>query len=208
MFMGSKIRSLRMAAFDLESVLTPEIWKAVAAHSRVEEFGLTTRDSGNYGELMRHRMRLCREHGYTLAKLREVVADMSPFSGAADLIGWLQQRMRVVILSDTFYELAQPLLGRLRGALALCHHLRIDAEGYICGYRLWSLDAKREAVKSFRRIGYEVRAVGDSYNDLNMLKEADRGCFFSAREELARKYPQFPKLQEYEELRLFLDPND
>lgn len=165
-------------ALDLESVLVPEIWETVAAATGEPELALTTRDIPAYGELMRRRMALCRRYGLTLARLRRIAGGMEPLPGAMDFLAWARRRARVVIVSDTFHELAGPLVAGLGGLPLLCHTLTLDAEGYIAGYVPRDSAGKEGAVAEWRARGERVAAVGDSFNDLAMLRAADAAVLF------------------------------
>jgi phosphoserine/homoserine phosphotransferase len=167
-----------VAAFDLESVLVPEIWETVSRTTGVQGLALTTRDTPDHAALMRDRMRLCREHGLSLARLRDLVATMQPLPGAVEFLAWVQERMLAVIVSDTYHELAGPVVEKLGCPLMVCNGLTVDEAGYIAGHRPHHVRGKAGAVAYFQRLGFQVIAVGDSYNDLPMLKAADAGILF------------------------------
>lgn len=186
MAMGSSLTGLKrsrscvpaVAAFDLESVLVPEIWETVARGTGVHGLALTTRDIADYDVLMRERMRICRQSGLTLARLREIVAAMEPLPGVVEFLEWLQKLMLVVIVSDTYHELAGPVVEKLGCPLMVCNGLTVDEQGYVSGYRPHLLRGKAGAVAHFQRLGFKVVAVGDSFNDASMLKAADEGILF------------------------------
>ena len=167
-----------VVAFDLESVLVPEIWETVSRTTGVHDLALTTRDTPDHAALMRDRMRLCREHGLSLARLRDIVGTMQPLPGAVEFLAWVQERMLAVIVSDTYHELAGPLVEKLGCPLMVCNGLTVDDAGYITGHRPHHVRGKAGAVAHFQRLGFQVIAVGDSYNDLPMLKAADAGILF------------------------------
>jgi precorrin-6A/cobalt-precorrin-6A reductase len=164
-------------ALDLESVLVPEIWATVARIAGVAELALTTRDLADYGALMQQRIALCRRHGLTLSRLRDIVATMQPLPGAVEFLNWAQEQALVVIVSDTYHELAWPAAAKLGCPLMICNSLALDEAGYLAGYTLRS-GGKADAVRRFQRLGFQAAAVGDSYNDLEMLKAADAGVLF------------------------------
>lgn len=165
---------------DLESVLVPEIWEAVAAETQLPDLALTTRDIADYEALMSRRIALCREHGLSLARLREIVTAMEPLPGATEFLAWAQQRTFVVVTTDTFYELAGPLLSKLGAPLVFCNSLELDRDGYMKKYALRHPSGKVAAVGQFQRLGWRVAAVGDSLNDEAMLKSADFPLLFRA----------------------------
>ncbi len=106
-----------------------------------------------------------------------------------------------MILSDTFYEFAEPFMRKLGWPTLLCHRLEIGEDGIIEGYHLRQPDPKRAAVKSFHALRYEVIAAGDSYNDTAMLAEADAGILFRPPDNVIAEFPQFPVTRDYAELR-------
>jgi precorrin-6A/cobalt-precorrin-6A reductase len=172
-------------ALDLESVLVPEIWETVARVVGVPELALTTRDVPDYDLLMRRRIQLCRQHGLTLARLRQIVASIEPLPGALDFLAWSQAYALVVIVSDTFYELAGPMISKLGCRLLTCNWLVVDDDGFISGFNFCHERRKLDAVTHFQQLGFRVLAVGDSYNDLEMLDGADAGFLFRPAEPLA-----------------------
>lgn len=195
-----------LVCLDLEGVLVPEVWINVAVATGIEALRLTTRDIPDYDQLMRHRLRVLADRDIRFADIRAVIADMHPLPGARAFLAGLRQSGPVIILSDTFYEFAEPMMRRLDWPTLFCHRLEIDDAGRITGYVLRMQDHKRAAVRAFRRLRFEVVAVGDSYNDTTMLAEADRGILFRAPENVIREFPQFPETREYAALqRLIAD---
>ncbi len=188
-----------LACLDLEGVLVPEIWIRVAEATGVEGLRLTTRDIADYDQLMRHRLQLLDEHGIGLARIQEVIAEMGPMPGAAAFLDWLRTRFQVVILSDTFYEFAMPLMAQLGHPTLLCHRLRV-ADDRVTGYTLRQPDSKRAAVRAFHHLNYRVVATGDSYNDVAMLAEADAGILFRPPANVVAEFPRFPVVTDYEGL--------
>ena len=189
-----------LACLDLEGVLVPEIWIRVAETTGIEELRLTTRDIADYDELMRHRLRILDANGIGLELIQEVIAAMGPMEGAADFLNWLRARFQVVILADTFYEFAMPLMAQLGYPTLLCHRLRVESD-HITGYTLRQPDSKRAAVRVFHHLNYRVIAAGDSYNDVAMLAEADAGILFRPPANVIAEFPRFPVVSDYDGLR-------
>ena len=191
---------MQLICLDLEGVLIPEIWIEVSKRTGIAALARTTRDEPDYDKLMRYRLDLLRHHGLRLSDIQQVIATMAPLTGAATFLDALRARYQVVILSDTFYEFAGPLMRLLGRPTLLCHQLETDAHGYVTGYRLRMADQKRAAVRAFRGLNYRVIAAGDSYNDTAMLAEADAGIFFRPPPAIAQQFPQFAVTQTYAEL--------
>ena len=196
---------MHIACLDLEGVLVPEIWISVAERTGIEALRRTTRDEPDYDKLMRSRLAILAEHGLGLPDIQAVIAGLHPLEGAREFVDWLRERQQVVILSDTFYEFAQPLMQQLGRPTLFCHSLEADRDGMLVDYRLRMPDQKREAVKRFKELNFEVVAAGDSYNDTAMLAEAHRGILFHPPENVVREFPQFPVTQNYGELRHEID---
>ena len=192
---------MKIACLDFEGVLVPEIWINVAERTGIEALRRTTRDEPDYDRLMRGRLEILARHGLGLADIQRVIGAMRPLEGAAEFLDWLRERFQVLILSDTFYEFADPLLARLGRPAIFCHRLETDASGRISGYRIRLADQKRLTVEALHRLAFQVVAVGDSYNDTAMLAEADRGILFRPPENVIREFPRFPVARSYDELR-------
>lgn len=195
---------MQIACLDLEGVLVPEIWIAFAEHTGIKELRATTRDVPDYDVLMRQRLRILAQHNLKLPDIQSVIGELRPLDGAADFLEWLRTQFQVLILSDTFYEFAMPLMRQLGNPTLLCHRLETDADGRVVNYRLRMSDQKRAAVKALHQINYKVAAAGDSYNDTGMLSEADVGILFCPPESVVREFPQFRVTRRYEELRTAL----
>ncbi len=193
--------TVQIACLDLEGVLVPEIWINVARKTGIDALLATTRDIPDYDVLMSQRLRILSEHGLKIGDLQEVIAGLGPLEGALDFLDWLRSEFQVVILSDTFYEFAKPLMRQLGWPTLLCHRLGIAADGRIEAYHLRLPDQKREAVKRFHELRFDVIAAGDSYNDTNMLAEADRGILFCPPQNVIDEFPQFPVVMDYEGLK-------
>lgn len=190
-----------VATLDLEGVFVPEIWINVAAKTGIEELRLTTRDIPDYDELMQRRLRILDEHKITLPQIQDVIATLSPLPGAKEMLQWLHEHYQVIILSDTFYEFAHPLMRQLEFPSLFCHSLEVDAHGRITNYRLRLRDQKRASVEALRGLNFKVIAAGDSYNDTSMLKAANAGILFRPPPNVIKEFPQFPVTNDYDELR-------
>ncbi len=190
-----------VACLDLEGVLVPEIWINVAERTGIAELRRTTRDEPDYDVLMQGRIRILAEHGLGIRDIQQVIAGMEPLPGANECLAWLRERFQVLILSDTFYQFAKPLIRQLGDPTLFCHDLEIDAAGRVTGYRLRQDDSKRRAVEALRGLQFTTIAVGDSYNDTAMLAEADAGILYRPPENVVREFPQFPVARSYDELR-------
>jgi phosphoserine/homoserine phosphotransferase len=190
-----------IAALDLEGVLTPEVWINVADRTGIPALRRTTRDEPDYDKLMHYRMEIMDREGITLPRIQEVIAGMGPLPGAKEFLTWLKSRTQVIILSDTFYQFAQPLMCQLDFPCLFCHRLVVDAAGRITGYELRIGDSKRRAVEALRTLNFRVVAAGDSYNDTSMLKAAHAGILFRAPQNVIDEFPQFPLARDYDELR-------
>jgi phosphoserine/homoserine phosphotransferase len=191
---------MELACLDLEGVLVPEIWINVAERTGIAELRLTTRDIPDYDQLMRGRLALLDQHGLKLSDIQQVIAGMGPLEGARECLDWLRERFQVVILSDTFYEFAQPLMRQLGWPTLFCHKLEV-IEDRVVGYTLRQPDSKRAAVQAFHGLQYRVIAAGDSYNDTAMLAEAEAGILFRPPQNVIDEFPQFPVTRTFEELR-------
>ncbi|WP_370280619.1 bifunctional phosphoserine phosphatase/homoserine phosphotransferase ThrH [Pontibacterium sp.] len=192
---------MELACLDLEGVLIPEIWIAFAEETGIEELKATTRDIPDYDVLMKQRLRILDEHGLTLPQIQDTISRLSPLEGAADFVNWLRERFQVVILSDTFYEFAAPLMAQLGHPTLLCHKLEVDDNGRITDYTLRQRDPKRQSVRAFQLLNYRVIAAGDSYNDTTMLTQAESGILFHAPDNVIAEFPQFPAVHSYEDLK-------
>ncbi len=192
---------MELACLDLEGVLIPEIWIAFAEETGIEELKATTRDIPDYDVLMKQRLRILDQHGLTLPQIQDTISRLSPLEGAAEFLDWLRERFQVVILSDTFYEFAAPLMKQLGYPTLLCHKLEVDGQGRITDYTLRQRDPKRQSVRAFQLLNYRVIAAGDSYNDTTMLTQAEAGILFKSPQNVIEEFPQFPAVHEYAELK-------
>ena len=194
-----------VACLDLEGVLVPEIWIGLAERTGIDALRLTTREVADYDALMRHRLKVLDEHGLGFADIRAAAEALAPLPGAVAFLDWLRVRCQVAILSDTFYELAAPLMDQLGRPMLICHTLAIDAGGRITGYRLRQRHPKRRAVAAFQSLNFKVVAIGDSYNDTRMLARADTGILFRPPDNVAEEFPAFPVCRSYDELRMAIE---
>tara|TARA_B110000014_G_C20126792_1_gene601249 strand:+ start:15039 stop:15647 length:609 start_codon:yes stop_codon:yes gene_type:complete len=185
---------------DLEGVLVPEIWSEMAVWSGEDQFNLTTQDLKDYSELMDIRMELVKKLGISMQDIMNVVENMEPFPTAKNFLDWARDRFQVVIVSDSFYELAWPLIRKLGTPSIICHNLDIK-EGQLKGYKLRQDDNKKKVVESLQSLKYKVFASGDSYNDIQMLAAADFGVFFQAPQHIRDEFSSFPGVQSHEELK-------
>jgi len=188
-------------AMDLEGVLVPEIWIAVSERTGIAELRRTTRDEPDYDKLMKGRLKILREHGLKLADIQAVIRGVDPLPGAKEFVDWARSAAQFIILSDTYYEFAAPLMVKLGRPTLFCNRIETDAEGVIVNYYLRQKDGKKHAVAALKGIGFRVIAVGDSYNDTTMLAEADAGILFHAPENIVAEFPQFPAMNEFDDLR-------
>ena len=191
---------MKFVCLDLEGVLVPEIWIGVAQRTGIEELRLTTRDISDYDVLMRRRIEILQTEGLRIGDIHEVIDSLDPLPGARDFLDRLRSLVQVAILSDTFYQFAEPFMRKLGWPSLYCNDLEIDGEGRVTGYRLRQPDQKRQAVQAFKSLKFHVLAAGDSYNDLSMLSEADAGVLFRPPERLVSEYPQFPVTQTHDQL--------
>lgn len=196
---------MQVVCLDLEGVLIPEIWIEFSKRTGIAEFSRTTRDEPDYDKLMRFRLGLLRTHGLKLADIQETIGGMSPLPGAREFLDQLRTRYQVIILSDTFYEFADPLMRQLGRPTLFCHRLQVDSEGFVVDYRLRQPDQKRQAVKALRSLNFRVIAVGDSFNDTGMLSAADAGFFIHPPPAIAAQFPQFPVSRSFAELAAAID---
>lgn len=184
----------------MEGVLLPEIWIHAAKRFKLEALKRTTRDEPNYDKLMQFRLDLLKKEGIKLKDLQKIIGELKPLPGAASFLKKLREKMPVIILSDTFYEFAQPLMKKLGDATLFCNWLQTDKAGYISGYVLRQKDGKRKTVEALHSINFKVRAAGDSYNDLSMLETADKGVLFNPPASILKSHPHIPVAKDYNRL--------
>jgi phosphoserine/homoserine phosphotransferase len=198
LWLSSRVKQ-SIVTLDMEGVLTPEIWIAVAERTGLPELRRTTRDEPDYDKLMRWRLGLLDRHGITLTKIQEVIGTLAPLPGAVDFLDALRARAQVVILSDTFEQFATPFMRQLKWPALLCHRLIVESDR-ITGYELRMPDQKRAAVRALQSLNYQVLAAGDSFNDTTMLAQAEHGFLLHAPESIVTQFPQFPAFHDYASL--------
>lgn len=196
---------MQMICLDLEGVLVPEIWIEFAKRTGITELARTTRDEPDYDKLMNFRIGLLAQHQLKLADIQNVIAGMGPMDGARAFLDDLRSRYQVLILSDTFYEFAQPLMRQLAWPTLLCHKLEVDDAGFVRRHVLRMPDQKRHAVNALRGLNFQVIAAGDSYNDTGMLGAANAGFFIHPPAAIVQQFPQFPVTNSYAELKVAID---
>jgi phosphoserine/homoserine phosphotransferase len=189
-----------LLATDLEGILLPEIWIAVAERTGIAQLRQTTRDVADYDALMRMRLGVLRDHNLKLADLQAVIAGMEPLPGALEFLGWARAQAPLVIITDSYYELLAPFLPKLDFATIFANHLETDDTGNLTGYRLRVVDGKRKALHAFGELGFRTMAVGDSYNDIGMLEAADHGVLFRPPTNVVADFPAYPVTWGYAEL--------
>ncbi len=196
---------MQIVCLDLEGVLVPEIWIEFAEKTGIDALKATTRDIPDYDELMRQRLRLLEENNLDLASIQAVISELEPMPGAKAFLDQLRQKFQVIILSDTFYEFAMPLMAQLGWPTLFCHKLEVSESGRVTDYVLRQKDPKRQSVKALKQLNYTIFAAGDSYNDTSMLEEADAGFLFRAPENVIAQFPQYEVATEYETLAMYFE---
>lgn len=198
---------MNVLCLDLEGVLIPEIWLAVAEETGIEALTKTTRDIPVYDDLMQMRLGVLAENDLPLSLIENVIDRLEPLPGARDFLDWARQRFQVAIISDTFYQFAMPFMAKLGWPTLLCHKLVVE-DDRITGYRIRQPDPKRCSVRAFRSLEYRILAAGDSYNDVSMLEEADAGFFFKAPDNVRAEFPQYAAAEDYAGLQALLESAD
>ena len=198
---GLKIGNKKdIVCFDMEGTLTPEIWEQVALDTGLEELNKTTRDIPSYSDLMDYRLRIMAQHNLKLPDILVAAKKLELLDGALDFLDEVRKTFQVVILSDTFHEIAFPLMEKMGHPLLLCHTLDVDDKGNILGYKLRHPQAKKQAILGFQAMGYKCLAAGDSYNDTQMFEVADHGFFINAPESISSSLPKIPSFHSYPDL--------
>ena len=186
---------------DMEGIFTPEIWINVAKKTGIDELRLTTRDISDYDVLMKKRLSILDRHGLKLQDIQAVIAQMDPLDGALDFLNWLRSRLQVIIVSDTYVEFAGPLLEKLGRPTLFCNTLAVASDGRISGYVLRQKDGKRKVAAALQSLNYKVIAIGDSYNDITMLKMAEEAILFRPPDNVKSEFPLFPVTTTYAEIK-------
>ena len=190
---------MEIVCLDMEGTLTPEVWERVAANTGIKELGKTTRDIPDYGELMVMRIKIMSENGIKLSNVQDAAASLELLPGALSFVNKLREKFQVVILSDTFHDVAKPLMKKLGYPFLLCHNLKvIDDE--IVSYEFRHPQAKKQAIESFKSLGYRCFAAGDSHNDIQMFEVADKGFFINAPLKISSKHPEIESYDNYNDL--------
>ena len=192
---------MHIVCSDLEGIFVPEIWINVAEKTGIKELRLTTRDISDYDVLMKKRLAILDENQLKIDDIQAVIATMDPLDGALEFLDWLRSRIQIIVVSDTFDQFAGPLMQKLGWPTLFCHTLLINPDGSIAGYRLRQKDSKREAVIALKNLKYDTIGVGDSYNDITMLKQADKGILFDPPENVKNEFPEFPVTYTYDDLK-------
>ncbi len=195
---------MHIVCSDLEGVFVPEIWINVAQITGIDELRLTTRDISDYNVLMRKRLSILDENGLTLPDIQRVIATMEPLKGDLDFLDWLRVPSSVIIVSDTFVEFADPLIEKLKRPTLFCNSLTVAADGQIKDYNLRQEDGKRYVVEGLQAMNFQVVAMGDSYNDITMLKQAEKGILFRPPENVKAEFPEFPVTDNFDDLKILL----
>ncbi len=189
---------------DLEGVFVPEIWVNVSSHTGIDELKLTTRDISDYNILMHRRLELLKKYGLTLRDVQNVISLLKPLPGALEFVDWLRTITQLIVVSDTFTEFAEPLIRQLGRPTLLCHHLTTDKEGNITDYNLRQEDAKKHVVEALQTLNYKVIAIGDSYNDISMLRKADYGILYNPPQNVADEHNDLKVIKTYQSLKRFI----
>ena len=192
---------MNIVTLDLEGVLIPEIWIAFAEASGIPELRRTTRDEPDYDKLMRYRLDILERNKIKMADIERVISTIEPLDGAREFMAWLTSQTRAVILSDTFEQFARPLMAKLGNPTLFCHDLTINSDGFVSGYNLRISDQKRKTVEAFKALNFRVFSTGDSYNDLSMLRAADRAVMYKPTERFAAENPDLPVAVNYGQLK-------
>ncbi len=192
---------MHLVCLDLEGVLLPEFWIAVAERTGIPELRRTTRDEPDYDVLMKGRLAILDRHSLTLPAIHEAIRDLEPLPGAVEFTQWLKGVAPLIILSDTFSQFAAPLMAKLGNPTLLCHELVVDEKGVIRDYKLRQKDQKRKAVEAFRSLNFDIIAAGDSHNDLSMLRAADHAILFRPTDAFAAANADLPVARTHEELK-------
>jgi phosphoserine / homoserine phosphotransferase len=192
---------MHIVCSDLEGVFVPEIWVNVSIHTGIDELKLTTRDICDYNVLMKRRLELLRKYGLTLRDVQNVISLLKPLPGALEFIDWLRTKTQLIIVSDTFSEFADPLIRQLGRPTLLCHHLTTDREGNITDYNLRQEDGKRHVVEALQGLNYNVIAIGDSYNDISMLRKAECGILYNPPQNVSDENKDLQVVKTYASLK-------
>ncbi|MHC1707054.1 MAG: bifunctional phosphoserine phosphatase/homoserine phosphotransferase ThrH [Bacteroidales bacterium] len=192
---------MHIVCFDMEGVFTPEIWVNVAKKTGIEALKITTRDEPDYDKLMKYRINILEENKITLRYIQEVIASLDLLEGARAFFDQVREKSQVIVVTDSFVEFAMPFIDKLGKPLVLCHNLVVDERNMITGYTLRQPDPKRKVAEAFQGLKYRVVGIGDSYNDMGMIQQAEVGILFRPPDNVIRDYPMYPVTRNYEELK-------
>ncbi len=195
---------MKIICTDLEGIYLPEIWIKFAEKTGIDELRLTTRDIPDYDVLMQKRLNILKENNLKLKDITDVIKTIEPLNGAIEFLDWLRSVVQVIVVSDTFIEFATPLMKKLGRPALFCHNLIVDQKGAITGYNLRQKDGKRKTVQALKGLNFDVIAIGDSYNDVSMLKEAEQGILFNPPDKVKNEFPNFPVTCGYDKLKPLL----
>ncbi|MDM8538063.1 bifunctional phosphoserine phosphatase/homoserine phosphotransferase ThrH [Desulfobacterales bacterium HSG17] len=190
---------------DLEGVFVPEIWINVAEKTGIEELRLTTRDISDYNVLMKKRLSILEKNNLKIKDITDVIATMKPLDGALEFIDWVRSQIPLIVVSDTFVQFAGPLMKQLGWPTLFCNELVIEKDGTVSDYKLRQQDGKRKVAQALKTMNYKIIAMGDSYNDITMIKEAEHGILFRPPENVIAEFPEFPVVSKYDELKPILE---
>lgn len=194
-------RNMYIVCADMEGIFTPEIWINVAEITGIKDLKLTTRDISDYNVLMNKRLAILKQHGLKLQDIQTVIAKMKPLDGATDFLDWLRSQLQVIIVSDTYVEFADPLLEKLGRPTLFCNTLSVETDGTISGYNLRQTDGKQKVAIALQSLNYQVIGIGDSYNDITMLKAAESAILYCPPDNVKKEYSEFPVTRTYGELK-------
>ncbi len=189
---------------DLESIFLPELWVKIAEHTGVEDLSLTTRDIPDFNLLTQKRIDVLKENKIDFKRIVEIIKKSEPLEGAVDFLRWAREAMPVIILSDAFWEFVSPIIGKIEHPTIICNSLEVDKNGFISGYT-FRRGGKEGTVEALQQTGLEAIAIGDSYNDVGMLEMAKKGILFNASEKMIQEFPQFLRVDSYDELKLAIE---
>jgi len=190
---------------DLEGIFLPEIWIQFAEKTGIKDLRLTTRDISDYDVLMGHRLKILKVHSLKLGDIQAVIAGMEPHAGALEFLDWVRSVTQIIVVSDTFVEFAGPLMQKLGYPTLLCNRLTVAADGLITGYRLRQTDGKKKVADAMRSLNYTVSGIGDSYNDISMLKASNHGILYRPPENVRREYPGLPVATDFGSLKAMIE---
>jgi phosphoserine / homoserine phosphotransferase len=196
---------MHIVCSDLEGVFVPEIWINVAKKTGIEELKLTTRDISDYDVLMKKRLKILKEHRLKLKDIQDVIDKMDPMPGALEFLNWLRSQTQIIVVSDTYVQFAGPLMKKLGYPTLFCHTLEVSENNSVIGYTLRQSEGKKKTVQALKSLKYNIIALGDSYNDINMLKEADLGILFRPPQNVIDEFPELPVTTDYGQVKQIME---